>query len=237
MSKSSLTRLAVFLYSVDALLVAAFVTSMFGIVINPIARQLFDLDAEASIPAWFSSSQLLAAGIVFSVRSNSNSNGAVGRVFFPLWAMAFFFLSADEAVGLHEKVTLTFRHIEFLPRFSGNHGIWIPLYALAGSIFIAGTAKASLRLWRSGNNGIVILFIGIAIFVCGAVLVEIVSYGDLREIVNYRSYQIQVAIEESLELAGISTILIGAIKTCFGEKSPAISDLRASQAATDDAGP
>jgi len=236
MSKLSLTRLAVLLYSVDALLVAAFVAGMFGMVTNPIARQLFDLDAESSFPAWFSSSQLLAAGIVFLARSFIDPNGSIGRIFFLLWAMAFLFLSADEAIGLHEKITLVFRDVEFLPRFSGNHGIWIPLYALAGSIFIAGTAKSSLRLWRSGNTGIVIMFIGIAIFVCGAVLVEIVSYGNLREIVNHRNYLIQVVVEESLELVGISTILVGAIKACFGETSPAVAALLASQAEPDDAG-
>ena len=53
-------------------------------------------------------------------------------------------------------------------------------------------------------------------FVSGAVFVEIVSYGELREIANQRSYLIQVVIEETIELVGISTILVGAIKTCFG---------------------
>ena len=112
-----------------------------------------------------------------------------------------------------------FRHIEYLPRFSGNHGVWISLYALAGIAFFTIVAKPSLRLWQSGNSGIAILFIGIAVFVSGAVLVEIASYGELREIANRRSYLIHVAFEETIELVGISIILVGAVKTCFERRS------------------
>lgn len=222
MPRSPLKWLAILLYSVDLFLVAAFVVSTFGIEISPIVYRLVDLDAEGSIAAWFSSSKLFAAGFVFAAAGYVRPNDSVGPVFYLLWAMAFFFLSADEAVGLHEKVTLIFRDVEFLPRFSGNHGIWIPLYALAGIAFIASTAKPSLRLWRSGNSGIAILFIGIVVFVSGAVLVEIVSYGELREMANRRSYLIQVALEETIELVGISTILVGTVKTCFGHLFPTL---------------
>jgi len=219
MHRSSINRLAAFLYSVDALLVAVFVFCIVGSITNPITRQLFDLDAEASIPAWFSSAQLLVAGIVFATRYNLGPHSSVGRSFFLLWSLALIFLSADEAVGFHEKISIVFRDVEFLPRFSGNHGIWIPLYALAGTAFIAIISRPSLRLWRSGNCGVVILFIGVFIFVCGAVLVEIIGYGELREAINHRDYQIQVAVEEGLELTGISTILVGAVMTCFAENT------------------
>ena len=219
MHRSSINRLAAILYSADALLVTMFVFCIVGSLTNPITRQLFDLDAEASIPAWFSSAQLLAAGIVFATRYNLGPHRSVGRSFFLLWSLALFFLSADEGVGFHEKISIVFRHVEFLPRFSGNHGIWIPLYAVAGTAFIAIVSRPSLRLWRSGNRGVAILFIGVIIFVCGAVLVEIIGYGELREAINHRDYQIQVAVEEGLELTGISTILIGGILTCYAENT------------------
>ena len=214
MPRSPLTWLAILLYTATLSLLVAYVVSTFAIATSPIVYRLVDLDAEGSIAAWFSSSLLFAAGFVFAVAACFKPNDSVSPAFYVLWATAFFYLSADEAVGLHEKVTLIFRHVEFLPRFSGNHGIWIPLYAIAGIAFFAIIARPSLRLWRSGNTGIAILFIGIAVFVSGAVLVEIISYGELREIVNRRNYLVQVAVEETIELVGISTILVGSIKTC-----------------------
>jgi len=56
------------------------------------------------------------------------------------------------------------------------------------------------------------------VFVSGAIFVEMVSYEELREIANRRSYLIQVVLEETIELVGISTILVGAVKTCFGHR-------------------
>ena len=219
MPKSPLTWLAILLISIDLVLVAAFVVSAFGIEIRPIVYRLIDLDAEGSIAGWFSSSKLFVAGFVFASAGFFRRDNSVGHTFYFLWAMAFFFLSADEAVGFHEKITQLLQTVKFLPRFSGNHGIWIPLYALAGIGFIAWIAKPSLRIWRSGNNGIAILFIGIVVFVIGAVFVEILSYGELRETTNQRSYLFQVVLEETIELVGISIILVGAVKTCFERRS------------------
>lgn len=220
MPSSPLKSLALMLYSIDLLLVTAFVLNTNGVGFNSILYPIINLDAEGSIAAWFSSSKLFAAGFVFAAAAYVRPNNSVRPVYYALWALAFFFLSADEAVGLHEKVTLVFRDVEFLPRFSGNHGIWIPLYFLAGLAFIAVTGRTSLRLWRSGNSGITILFVGIVVFVCGAVILEVVSYGELRELVNRRSYLVLVAVEEAFELVGVSTILIGSVMTCFAHDLP-----------------
>jgi len=215
--RSSLRWFAISLLSVDALLVAAFVASMFGYVVSPVFYQLINLDAEGTLAAWFSSSKLLIAGCIFGGAAYFKRSETVSPWFYMLWAMALVFLSLDEAVGIHERITLTLRNVEYLPRFSGNHGIWIPLYFIIGVAFVATIAKPSLRLLRSGNRGIVILFAGVVVFVFGAVIVEIASYGELRELENRRMYMYQVAVEESFELFGVTTILIGSIKTCFGD--------------------
>jgi hypothetical protein len=220
MTASPTKWLAIALYFVDAVLVTAYLVGTFGINTNPHVYRLINLDAEGSFAAWFSASQLFTAGFVFAAAAllRTIDTGRIG--FCVLWSMAFFFLSADEAVALHEKVTLIFRDVQFLPRFSGNHGVWIPLYSLLGVTFVAIIAKPSLQLRRSGNRGITVLFIGIAIFVFGAVVIEIASYGALRDPENRYIYQFQVVVEEALELIGVSTILLGAIQTCFEQLSP-----------------
>lgn len=216
MREFSLRSLAFFLYLTDALLIILFIAFISGVLVNPILFRLFDLDGESTLAAWFSSSQLFVAACIFGAAAYIRTNDSIGLTFYALWALAFFFLSADEAVGIHEKVTLLFRGVEFLPRFSGNHGIWIPIYFIVGAIFIAVIAKPALRLRRSGNSGITILFVGLAMFVFGAVVIEIISYGELRNPANRMMYLYQVTLEEAFELLGISTMLIGAIKTCFG---------------------
>ena len=112
---------------------------------------------------------------------------------------------------------MLFRHVEFLPRFSGNHGIWIPIYLLAGLVFLSLTAKTWLRLWRTQPRSTGIFFVGIALFLFGAVALEIVSYGELREPGNRAYYLYEVLFEEAFELAGVTTILIGSIRMFFDD--------------------
>ncbi len=216
--KNTLTVVAITLYAVDLLLLAAYLIGIFLVVPNPHIFRLINLDAEASLSSWFSSSQLLLIGAVFAVAAYSRRNESVGSLFLATCALAFFFLSADEAASIHEKITLIFKGVDFLPRFSGNHGVWIPIYLLAGVLFVIATHKSWLKLWRDRRDGTIVFLVGIALFVFGAVALEIVSYGSLRDISNRNYYLYQVLFEEAFELAGVTTILIGTIRMCFDSR-------------------
>lgn len=220
MLKPPIRQLAILLYAVNFLLLTAYVCGTFFVVLNPYIYRLINLDGEASLPAWFSASQLLLTGVVFAAAAYRREHKVAGPVFLAVCATAFIFLSADEAASIHEKITVVFKDVEFLPRFSGDHGIWIPLYLLAGSVFLVVTGKTWLRLWRSNRNGATVFFLGIGLFAFGAVVLEIISYGELREIANRRYYAYQVLLEEAFELAGVTTILLGAIGMCFGRGAP-----------------
>jgi hypothetical protein len=218
MPKSPINQLAFVLFTADLLLLASYVTGTFLLILNPLIYRLVNLDAEGSLGAWFSASQLFLTGAVFGAAALFRPKNPVGPFFLTVCALAFIFLSADEAVSIHEKITLLFRNVEFLPRFSGNHGIWIPLYLLAGLLFFTLTGRDWLRLWRTQRNSVAIFFLGLALFAFGAVVLEIVSYGALRDAANQRYYLYQVLLEEAFELAGVTTILIGSIKICFKDE-------------------
>ena len=202
------------LLSLDFLLLAAYVIGTFVLVPNPLIYRLINLDAEASLAAWWSSSQLLLAGIAFAI-AGVRRHESPGPVFMMLCALALIFLSADEAASIHEKITMAVKGVEYLPRFSGDHGAWIPLYFVAALIFFAFTARSWMQLWRTRRRGIVIFFLGAAVFVFGAVVLEIASYGDLRDVANRQYYAYQVLFEEAFELVGVTTMLVGAIKICL----------------------
>lgn len=215
MQNQALIRLAIALFAIDLLLVAAYLVGIFLVVPNPHIFKLINLDGEASLSSWFSASKLLLTGTVFAVAAYSRSNKSVDTLFLTTCALAFFFLSADEAASIHEKITMIFKGVQFLPRFSGDHGVWIPIYLLAGGLFVITTRRSWFILWRDRREGTTIFLIGIAVFVFGAVALEIVSYSGLRDISNRNYYLYQVFFEEAFELAGVTTILIGAIRICF----------------------
>ncbi len=215
MQKQALIRLAIALFAVDLVLLAGYLVGIFLVVPNPHIFKLINLDAEASLGSWFSASQLLWTGTIFAVAAYSRSNSSVSSLFLTTCALAFFFLSADEAASIHEKVTMIFKGVHFLPRFSGNHGVWIPIYLLAGGLFVIATRRSWLILWQDRREGTTVFLVGVALFIFGAVALEIVSYGGLRDISNRNYYLYQVFFEEAFELAGVTTILIGTIRMLF----------------------
>ena len=173
-------------------------------------RTMFDLDGEATLPAWFSSAQLLLSGALFLWTAAARPNQApVAAWFLVAIGSGFCFLSADEVVGIHETTTVVLRRFESLPRFSGDHGMWIPIYVAGAAAFVAATAKQWLALARAGRAGTLWLVAGAVLFLGGAAGLEILSYGDLRAIENRRLYTLEVAAEETLELFGASAMLIG----------------------------
>lgn len=175
-------------------------------------HDLFDMDGEGNIPAWFSSVQLFAIGCVFLLRHSLARPGhAVPPLFWFVLAMGFFFLSADEAASIHERLTYTLRQFEWLPRFKGGHGIWIGVYALGGFMLVACSLRPLRALLTHHPGASRLLVLGLAIVVLGSVGLEIVGYQFLRSDAPTMLYAIEVALEEFLEMFGASVVLCGAL--------------------------
>lgn len=174
-------------------------------------KLLFDLDSEGSLSAWFSSTQLFIIGMVFLLKSQSIAgNHTPPPYFFITLSLGFIFLSADEAAAIHEKMSVILKQIDFLPRFKDNHGVWISVYAVVFFIILITYFRSVLAMHKFYKRETAVLALGIATFMCGGLLLEIISYQFLRSGATPTAYAIEVMAEEFLEMSGASIMLYGA---------------------------
>lgn len=176
------------------------------------ARELFDMDAEVSLPTWLSSVQLFALGSLLLLAGLGRRQRHIAAAWLALAGCAFLFASADEGAAIHEKITTVALGLELTwLLFEGDHGAWIGLYLAVGLIVLFLARRALAALWRHHRRVAVAFGLGAATFVVGAVGVEILGYEYLRESAPEWQYRIGVAVEEFLELAGISVMLYGGL--------------------------
>ncbi len=194
-----------------------------------VIHALFDLNAESTFPAWYTSSQLLLAGVLYLLAANHSrlgTNIASWRLLL-LFGLLLVFLSADEAAQIHERVTSVLRPFESLPRFSGGHGMWIPVYLSGGVLLLLLTGRFWKELWRYERRGTGLCALGAVLFLAGAVGLEALSYGDLREEAYRYLYLLEIAAEEGLEMFGATAILLGSFRIfhAFSNRSLPDGDL------------
>jgi hypothetical protein len=175
-------------------------------------QQLFDLDGEGNIPAWFSSVQLFLIGLIFFLRSRQTGpDHSPSPLFLLMLSGGFIFFSADEVGSIHEKISEVFKYVEFMPRFKGDHGIWIFVYALIGLILFLATFRSSVAMWNRYRHASFMMAVGMGIVVLGGVFIEVISYYFLRSGSTPLLYIAEVALEEFLEMSGASVALYGAL--------------------------
>ena len=209
---TAIRRIAVCLFATDAILVAAYLLATFLAWPGIRAYQLLNLDAEASLAAWASSSQLMICAVLFGLIANREPLGIATRWTFFCVAFGFLFLSADEAAAIHEKLTVIAQSAGFEISAFDGHGAWIPLYIGLGLGFLLATRSVWRSIWYEQRRSALLLILGCGIFFSGAVVMEIASYGVLRDAGMESLYGLQVAVEEAFELCGVSTLLIGSIR-------------------------
>jgi hypothetical protein len=177
-----------------------------------ITLEIFDLDGEANIPAWFSSVQLLLIGVVFFIKHLQTGKGDYSNpIFFLIICLGFIFLSVDEMASIHEKINNFLKGFEFLPRFKGNHGIWIICYLIIGIFLFISTYSSIKEMWRRHRYETTILATGMGLLIFGAVFLEIIHYQFLNRDSLFKSHLLEVTIEEFFEMLGASTMLFGAL--------------------------
>lgn len=193
-----------------------------------IIRRLLDLDGERSIAAWFSTIQLFAVGCV--VLAKARTPGALSRlgpVFLYPVGLAFIFLSADEALSIHEALTEGLKRVRWLPRFEGDHGVWMPLYLATVVAFTVAARRPVQFLWQEFHGASLLLFLGFGLFLAGAAGVELIGY-KLAWAQGTLAQAFEVALEEGLEMAGISIVLAGAVRLA-SEEAPHSAPARSPQ--------
>lgn len=186
-------------------LVAAYLlTSRIYVFPDESVRHWFDMDAEANIPTWFSSAQLLALSALslFCARCSQNNDL---RAFLVLTACCFLFFSVDEASKLHENLTLFFKKVSIHTMFPNAHGMWILVYPAILGVFLLFFWKGFLAFLEQ-KPGRTLFILGACVFVAGGVGFEIVGYYIAEHELD-SIYTAEVVIEEGCELLGQSIMI------------------------------
>lgn len=182
----------------------------------------FNPASEGNIPAWFSSVQLFLIGLPFLLKSwQLDPDYLPSPRFLRMVAVGFVFLSADEAASIHEGLTRLLKPVEWVPRFKGDHGIWVFIYLPIGLILFLATFRQLAALWHRYRHATFMMAIGMGIFLLGAVGLEIIGYQFLRSGWTPVLYKASVVLEEFLEMSGASIILYGAILLLLPESGVA----------------
>lgn len=222
-----------------ALTLVSFAVGLAGVLGGPFVR-LFYVGADASLPSWYSALLLVLASLLLATVSFAVSAGGSTR-YARRWAILaaiFAYLSCDEMLRLHERISNTVLQpgLEVLGIIPGGmlYYPWVIVYAPLVLIFVA----AYFSFWRALPNRTRRLFlVASVIFVGGAIGVELFNaYHDEasgRELLVF----IGTHIEELMEMVGIvvfvhallsfldSHLKIGALRISFGRPG-AVDDIR-----------
>lgn len=170
--------------------------SVFGLV------RLFNLDAEANIPTFFSSLNLALCGFLLVATGVFARNS--GRPFFFSWlllGLGALFVAIDEAAQIHELLDSNTEWTGGL--LQGEDSPWVIVYTLIA----LGFAVAALRLFLHLPRRYQVLFgTGAALFVGGSVGLEVVGAMQLVDAGKTAFYAIVNGSEEVIEMAAVTLV-------------------------------
>ncbi|WP_156384523.1 hypothetical protein [Devosia sp. Root413D1] len=166
--------------------------------------KILRLDAENTLPVWYSSTQLIACALMLFLQAQqASAERSKQRVGWLLLAFGFVYLSMDETASIHEilieKVKLVF-HTSGVFTFG-----WVLVAIPAVIVVLLLLWRFILRLPRRTQ----LLFLGSgAIYVFGAVGLEMLGAPIFEaQGVDAPSYIAFVVTEETFEIVGISLFL------------------------------
>ena len=177
---------------------------------------VFDLGNENNVAAWFSSALLLTAAALLALIWATRRPGEPRRAWLAL-ALLFVLLSADETAAMHERL------IEPLQRGldtggTAFHYAWV----IPGIAFVVVVAALCLpflrRLPPVTRNG---FLLGGALFVAGAIGLEMAMGVLLEEVGQGFLTGVTALGEETLELLGV-TVFIATLLHHLERHSPRI---------------
>lgn len=181
----------------------------------PFKIDAFDLDLEGTFASWFSSVQLIIVSLIclsIHQRKRAFADSDYSKPLFLIASLIFMFISIDESIQIHEKLDWKLlRYADLMPSFKNNHGAWMLPYATIFFSVLFYLRHSIFDLWKTHKTGFLTALTGIALFLTGAVLLEIISFEYLRDDAHLNAYAIEVACEEFLEMFGITIVLYGLV--------------------------
>jgi hypothetical protein len=161
-----------------------------------------DLDAEQSIPTFYSSATLLFCSLLFAIVTIAKKKSGEQYVYWLGLALIFLFLSVDEALMVHE---LLIDKVRSTMRTSGIfYFAWVIPYSIALIIFLLVYVKF---LYNLPSKTRILFIISGLIYVTGAIGIELIG-GRYSELHGYNvTYFVITTIEELLEMTGIVILI------------------------------
>ena len=179
-------------------------------------ERLFDLDAEANIPTWFSSALLLMCATLVAANAAAKwqTRGRY-RVHWIVLSVIFLYLSVDETAIIHEMSIKPLRSM--LNPTGLLYEAWIIPGIAATVVFVLAYLKFLLNLPR--RTALLFVIAG-AVYVGGAIGVEALSglYAETHGEENL-TYKLISTIEESVEMLGLVIFInanLGYLRTAVG---------------------
>ena len=173
---------------------------------------IIDLDGELTFPSWFSGIQLFCIGFLLIIQHYKEPRlKNISLWFISLIGIGFMFLSLDEIILFHEKLSLRAVPLDWLPRFKNNNGVWIPIYVALIVTFLIFSRQKIKDLLQYYRNEAAIFSTGLFLFLLGGVVLEIFAYQYLNLNELKKWYMLEVAFEEGLEMMGASVMLYASL--------------------------
>ena len=164
----------------------------------------FNVNNELNLPAWYSSSALLAASALLAIIAYARRKLALGDAgHWAVLALIFLGLSADESASFHEVLIVPLR------RRLDLHGPLYFAWVLPGAAFVAAVGCAYWRfLFRLDARTRWCFVLSAVAYVGGALGLEMLG-GWLTESVGQQDvrYIAATTLEEFLEMAGVVLFL------------------------------
>ena len=178
----------------------------------PLLVNLFNLNAEANIPTFFSALLLFASSVSLAVIGTGHR--ARGEPFIPWLALAviFLFMSVDEIATLHEQLSFWLQgrlHTSGYFFFA-----WVIPYGIATAVIVI---LFSRFLFRLPIRTRVLFIVSGATYVAGALGFEMLGGNYIRPGARDSVFTVYYTFEESLEMLGIA-VFIYALLGYMGEQ-------------------
>ena len=179
---------------------------------------VFNLNEERNIPAWYSSAILLLCGIIIYFISLEKKNPLDRYYRHWLWlSIIFFYLSLDEAISIHETFSARFLMEEDNILYNDS---WVIIVGILVAIFVFAYRRFLLHLPSATRK---MFIISGCIYVFGSAGMEIV--GSFTEEFYTKAsifHAMATTIEEFLEMIGI-VVFINTLLTYIRSQIDTIS--------------
>lgn len=167
----------------------------------------FRLNAEETIPTWWSAIQLFVLSICLLAVAREDPEVPRVKRALGIGAAISMFFSLDEIATLHEPLELLLDRFEWIPRFAGK-GHWMTVYAVAGLIAVAFMLPGLRKFWAKRRADSVRFLIGAGLLVSGGIVAELFFYYGTDT----------VLIEEGLEIIGVSVMIWATLRVLYNSK-------------------